>query len=620
MAELELLETDDGKLVTAKADADGKQLVIAEVDGPDGEDLAREATLQAVRDRLPAPSATVLPINAEGMPTRIIGTVPVSDVNNTYETSVPAQGAPGLVVRPVGTGILDTAQSQSFVLASGHPAIGVTGRVNLAGSGNEITATEIGDVAALDVAVKELAPDAARDSTLSQASDKLDTTNSFLLGISNQLPPELGPAGGLKVEGADGPLALEADKATATLQAVGNATAAAISSFLSSTFGPYTRTSFGQIRVADRVTTFDNLNEYALDPRAWGTRIANGGAVAFNTTTGMTEVTVTNVSGSSSELRTHTHFIYQPGAITRLILTLAHVDGGQTNQRRRWGFFNDEDGLFFELNGTDLSIVRRTSTSGSPVDNQLVRASWDNQYNSLSLTNGSRYEIDLQWLSFGIVHFWINATLVHTLDFGNALTLPYTRTAQLPLSIEVVNTDASVASGMHYVCSTVYLDGGTDLKHVPKSRALAAPKTGIGTSYTPLIGLRMRTTVNGRTNRKVVIPAKTRFSNASGRATVAAIMNPASTTGGSWTAVDSLSGVEYNEGITSYTGGTEISRLYLPNTADTRELDGSDEFALNGLHLRQDAFGAGVDTILFVGKADVGTTDLDVIARWTELG
>lgn len=390
----------------------------------------------------------------------------------------------------------------------------------------------------------------------------------------------------------------------------------------------YGLTTFGQLRVAQRFSLFENVQNYGLDPLSWGTQTATGGTITYSTTTGVTSLTVTGTSGSAARKRTHTYFIYQAGANQRVIVTVVHSDAGQANQIRRWGYFDANNGLFFELSGTTLNVVRRTSTSGAPVDTAVAQSAWNgDKLNgtgmsgvTLDITKGSRYEIDLQWLSFGTVRFWINGTLVHTFDFANVLALPYMRTAQLPLQLEIVNTGASTGATLGYVCSTVYRDGGTDSQHYDASWPLSAPKAGVGTTFTPVVGFRVAATFGGLTNRKLVVPTLVIMSNTGGRGTFRFIANPATTTGGAWAAVNALSGVEYNEGVTSFTGGIVAATQYLPNTSDAREFSTTDLFALNGSLLRRDAFDTASDSFLLLAKADAGTFSVEVTAFWKEYG
>lgn len=647
-------EKDGGGIAPVRVDEEGRLVTAAETTGPGGEELATEETAEREADATEALAEALAP---GGTPTPGQTAIAVVNVDPAPTfAAAPAEGTDLTAIYLAGTAPFlpdrDDVLRAAFVeVNSGDIATGVgtiSGQLpeELAASGGlktEIVAplpSGTNPLGTVEVTSSAL-PSGASTSALQGAGLPAAFTSGggVKVGLVDALPAGANALGSVAVSSSALPsgastevtLATRASEATAQSikdavdgleagQATGNATQSALLAAFLDTMGPYSRTTFGQLRVAMRETQFDNVQEYGLDARAWGTQTANGGTVAFNTTTGMTDLTVTSASGSTAKLRTNTHFIYQPGAVTRIILTVVHGSAGVANQRRRWGFFNDSDGIFFELNGTSLSLVRRTSTGGSPVDAPIPQASWTAPGNAPTLTNGNRFEIELQWLSFGTVRVWANGLPLHTFEFANSIVLPYTRTAQLPISLEIENTGASTAATLSYVCSTVYLDGGTPLKFVPKERALAAPKTGIGTTYAPLIGLRMASTVAGRTNRKIVIPTTQRVANASGRATVAVILNPASTTGGTWTAADAASGVEYNEGIVSYTGGTELTRIFLPNTADSRELDGESSFALNGLHLRRDAFNTTGDLVLFVGKADVGTSDIDIVARWKELG
>jgi hypothetical protein len=218
--------------------------------------------------------------------------------------------------------------------------------------------------------------------------------------------------------------------------------------------------------------------------------------------------------------------------------------------------------------------------------------------------------VDFQWLSAGIVRFWINGRLAHQLDLRGAIDLPATRTGQLPLRITITNTGASAAATLRYVCSVVYLDGGTPIRFVPGSHTMTAAKTGITTTFAPVIAFRLAQTYAGRPNRKIVIPRLARVSNASGRGTVRLYLNPSSITGGSWSAVAVAPWLEYNEGLTAITGGTIMSEAFLPNSADVRELDGSDAFSLNGIHLRRTADNTGGDEIVFMAAATSGNIDI----------
>jgi len=387
---------------------------------------------------------------------------------------------------------------------------------------------------------------------------------------------------------------------------------------------PYGRTSFGQTRVAQREVLFENVQTYALDTRAWAVRTAGAGTVAYSSTTGMTALSISAASGDISEISTHTHFPYEPGATSHPIMTLAHSDTGQVGQTREWGVGTLDDAFLFRLDETTLYIVRRSSSSGVAIDaNAIAREDWngDRLEGLLDLTMINQYEIDFQWLSAGIIRFWINGSLVHTLDLRGRIALPATRTGQLPLRMTVQNTAASSAGALNYVCSVLYLDGGTPIRFVPGTYIMSAPQTSIGTTFAPVIAFRLAATLAGRPNRKIVLPRLGRVSNESGRGAVRLILNPTTITGGSWTAVPTAPWMEVNEGLTAITGGAVMTEVYLPLAQDVREFDGPQAFALNGVHLRRLADNSDGDAIVFLAKADVGNFDIvSLLATFNTLG
>jgi hypothetical protein len=102
---------------------------------------------------------------------------------------------------------------------------------------------------------------------------------------------------------------------------------------------------------------------------------------------------------------------------------------------------------FFMQDGTTLKIVRRTYTSGSPVDTEISQSSWNGD--KLDGTGASGFTldpsksnilfIDIEWLGVGSVRvgFVINGQLItaHTFNNANSLTTVYMQTANLTYTI-----------------------------------------------------------------------------------------------------------------------------------------------------------------------------------------
>lgn len=395
----------------------------------------------------------------------------------------------------------------------------------------------------------------------------------------------------------------------------------------------YGRTSFGQVRVAGQEVLFDDVSDYELDLRAWSKREVGGGSVDYDSTSGLTALSVTSASGDVAEIATHTFFPYQPGSETHMVMTLKHDDAGQADQVREWGFGTQDDVYMFRLSGAALQLVVRSSSSGTPTDTHVIdQVDWNfdpmldgtgPSKRTLDLTMINQWEIDFQWLSAGLIRFFINGSVVHNLDLRGNTLLPSTRSGQLPLRLTVTNTGASAASAMHYKCSVVYHEGGIVIKFKPGSHSLTASHTGIGTTHTAFLAFKLAATYLGRPMRKIILPRRADVSNASGRGTVRLYFNPTSiTVVGAWTPVSKMPWLEYHENITGFVA-TEPhdAEIFLPDTTDVGSFAGDDIFALHGTHMRRNYDNTDGDVLLLTAAATLGNIDIvSALATFLTLG
>ena len=133
--------------------------------------------------------------------------------------------------------------------------------------------------------------------------------------------------------------------------------------------------AFNRLRVSNPFTIFDSQNRYQKDPQfsesltgsATATHVANESSVDMATTT---------ASGDKAIRQTFRVFPYQPGK-SLLVLATFVMNAGKANLRQRVGYFNADNGLFFQVNGTTKSFVLRTNTSGTPSDTRTInQADW----------------------------------------------------------------------------------------------------------------------------------------------------------------------------------------------------------------------------------------------------
>lgn len=273
-------------------------------------------------------------------------------------------------------------------------------------------------------------------------------------------------------------------------------------------------------------------------------------------------------SGDSAVRHTHRYFNYISGKGQRVDITFI-LGAAVTNVRRRVGYFDDNNGIFFEQDSSGLRFVIRTKTSGSVVDNKTEQAVWnldtlDGNGNSgitLDVTKGQIFSLDFQWLGVGRVRFGFNIDgkeyLAHEAKHSNDVTLPYISTPSLPVRYEISNTGATAGTNtFREICSSVASEAGEAINGIGFAKSNNA--TGISTptgALKPILLIRLKSSYGGGENRKTA--ELTGFSiftvTKDAHFGIKHIHDPI-TTGGSWVSIGNDSAVEYNVTATAVTG------------------------------------------------------------------
>lgn len=387
--------------------------------------------------------------------------------------------------------------------------------------------------------------------------------------------------------------------------------------------------AFGRLRVSDSFTLFDSSHRYR-DNGYWASS-ASGGSYLFNANEGCIDMTVNTTNASEVIRETYKVFSYQPGK-SMLIMNTFVFEAGKENLRQRVGYFNDDNGLYVELDGTELNFVRRSSVSGSVVNTVVNQSNWN--VDPLDGTGPSGITIDpaaaqifwmdLEWLGVGNVRmgFIYNGQFVHchTFQHANIVTSTYITTANLPLRYEIVNTDTTASgSTLKQICSTILSEGGYDLRGRANSIAndITSPiAMATAGDYYPLISLRLRSA----TPDAIVIPTRISIlgiSNATEYNWI--IVSGGATTGGTWTAAPNGSPVEYNITPTGFSGGTIIKTGFVSGSRQGNapiELSREDVFKYQ---LERDGLGGTVTELSLVITADNNSSEAVAAINWDEV-
>lgn len=269
--------------------------------------------------------------------------------------------------------------------------------------------------------------------------------------------------------------------------------------------------SSGRLRVSNPLTLADAKQIYDNLPLLWDESLESGADItsAHSTDKASTVITSTiNVAGVFTR-QTFRRFNYQTGKGQFIRMTgILDQSGGGTGVQRRIGYFDDDNGLFFEDDEGTIKVVRRTSVTGSAVDNKVAQSSWnidpmDGTGPSGFIINWSKihlFYIDFEWLSASRVRLGLKVAgrlwTVHEFLVANVLDEPFMSTPNLPMRYQMVTTGSSPASTMKCVCGTVLSDGGVSRLGILRYRSTAGTHIDMLTENTiyAVVGLRLKTT------------------------------------------------------------------------------------------------------------------------------
>lgn len=252
--------------------------------------------------------------------------------------------------------------------------------------------------------------------------------------------------------------------------------------------------AFGRLRVSNPLTIFDSKNILSKNS-LFDESTASGGTVTYTANKSTVNLNVTEAANSKTIRQSKRVMAYQPGK-SLLILNSFIMNTQTTNLRQRVGLFNENNGIFFEDNGTSYRIVRRTYTSGTSTDTAIAQSSWNGDVlngtgssgYSLSANKSNILFIDLEWLGVGAVRvgFVIDGKFItaHTFYNANDLTTVYMQTANLPIRFEIERTGTLSAGTytLQQVCSTCMSEGGYAPEGIEKMIGTGNVNAGVNLS------------------------------------------------------------------------------------------------------------------------------------------
>ena len=149
--------------------------------------------------------------------------------------------------------------------------------------------------------------------------------------------------------------------------------------------------AFGRARVAMPLTLFDSSHRFA-DNELFDQKITGTAAYVFSENEGLVDMTVGTASGDEIIRETNKVFSYQPGKSLQNLNTFV-FEPAKNNLRQRVGYFGENNGVYLELDGTDVYMVERSFVTGSTVNTRVAQSDWN--IDPLDGTGISRITLDL---------------------------------------------------------------------------------------------------------------------------------------------------------------------------------------------------------------------------------
>ena len=336
--------------------------------------------------------------------------------------------------------------------------------------------------------------------------------------------------------------------------------------------------AFGRLRTSTPFTLFDSQNRYQKDTQ-FSESTANGASITYNVDESTVLMSADTTSGSKAVRQSYRVFPYQPGK-SLLVLATFVMAAAQTNLRQRVGYFNTDNGVFFQKNGSINSFVLRTSTTGTPSDARTTnQADWNGDKLdgtgpsglTLDTTKSQILWMDFEWLGVGSVRcgFVINGQFIvcHTFNNANDLNKVYMTTAILPMRYEIEATGIlATGATMKQICCSVISEGGYQQVQANQFARRTTKLTGFSTTFVPVVSIRLASDSLGA----VVLPQAIQVYPTVTQDYEVALFKNATLTGASYNTTE-FTHVDYDVTASAMTGGTMVLQNYVGSTAQGRQ-------------------------------------------------
>ena len=382
--------------------------------------------------------------------------------------------------------------------------------------------------------------------------------------------------------------------------------------------------------------------KYDIEPEDFHTATVGSGSVFHIADQHAVVLDVDSAAGSQTTFTSNVMYQTWPGSSHLVTMAVATGDSGQAGNVRRWGVFDAKDGFFFELSGTDLNVVHRSSATGVTVEMRISQSNWNTDPVSshesrdgmiLDPTKVNVYWINLQTMTAGRIVFGIlneagERIILHNMGTINTDITPGARSITLPVIVDNQNGALLGAPARIKLFACSVRDEGPGIEDsVPLSRFSGLGMQGLipiatGSAYTHLSTWRAGQYFKGVENGLVtLLMDMTFYVSGSTPVIIDTIKNTVLSTA-SWYSGSTNSPAEVTTTPATVTGGRVIhSKIFAPGTTtDVLHKDGVWE--LRGESMTRFSDGLPGDTYTIAARLvdPSGSASVAMSLNWTDIG
>lgn len=338
--------------------------------------------------------------------------------------------------------------------------------------------------------------------------------------------------------------------------------------------------AFSRLRVSTPLTLFEHENLSGTNTFKWETSVSGTGTITDPTSLASNATvlgTGGTAAGSGAVRQTRAYLRFLAGK--SLLGSMTFKFGlGVTGVAKRVGYFDTNNGIFLEQNGTTINFVVRSSSTGSAVDTATAQSAWNIDKldgtgpsgMTFDPTGSQNIRFDMIGTSAYRLYFYYRNQywLVHEISNTNlgTPTVPSSTVSSLPIRQEITNlTTAGASATMNISNCNLVSEGAVE----PVPAYDFSTNNGITTisvtTRAPILTVQTKTLgVNGLRNFGSVIP--TAYQIYADQSVFYELVLNGTLTGAAFASVDAKSLINVDHTATAITGGTIIDSGYISNS------------------------------------------------------